>query len=267
MRRVLAVLGIIFFLALNVFDPEQTLAQATQATEKSIATGDFSGELTNANGEPISNATITVKVNDPNREAVTDKEGHFNIKAVNLGKADIIFKAYGYDTIQEKGIQLRDRMDLSRTLREESAGPWLLLLFIPALFGMFVAALNINNRFNRFWVAFANGGIWVGILGGLSYKGITKYEFLYPSLTFEFYVPLLGFLGALLYVLELSRRGREDINREQEFQQRLILGPYVAIVMVVLFGKDLALSISPRLSEGEPSHFSADCWWWQCFSG
>ena len=57
--------------------------------------------------------------------------------------------------------------------------------------------------------------------------------------SFELYIPILGFVGALLYVLDLCRRGREDIPRGTEFGMRLIMGPYVAIVMVLLFANNL----------------------------
>jgi hypothetical protein len=180
------------------------------------------------------------------RLGITDKNGDFTIKNVKPGPANITFHAYGYDDLTEQGVPLAENISLDRTLREKSTGWWLLLLFVPAILGMFISAIAVSPDFGSCSFRFLTAGIYglswfVVLLIPLVLKGITKYEFLYPSLDFEFYVPLLGFLGALLYVLDLSRKGQEEIDKEAEFQQRIILGPYVAIVMVVLFGKDLGL--------------------------
>lgn len=100
---------------------------------------------------------------------------------------------------------------------------------------------------SRFAIAMVSGLIWgvtltlliwqgeVGAEGGLSLR------LLHPALEVELYVPILGFVGSLLYILDLSRRGYEDIPKGTEFGLRLIMGPYVAIVMVVLFGENLGI--------------------------
>lgn len=99
---------------------------------------------------------------------------------------------------------------------------------------------------NRFFVAALAGTIWAATLVALAWAAPAtppwgQVFFFDPKLTFPLFVPIFGFIGALLYVLDLSRRGREDIPKGTEFGMRLIMGPYVAIVMVVLFGKDLGL--------------------------
>jgi hypothetical protein len=207
----------------------------------------LSGIIKKPGGEAIPEATVAVAPPIV-RTGITDKDGKFTIEAVKPGPADITFHAYGFDDLIERGVPLSGHLTLNRTLREKSTGWWLLVLFVPAILGMFVSAYirsreaKSGKTVNRFWMAGIYGAFWfVALLIPLLISGITKYEFLYPSLNFEFYVPLLGFLGALLYVLDLSRKGLEEINKEEEFQQRIILGPYVAIVMVVLFGKDLGI--------------------------
>ncbi|KPK91628.1 MAG: hypothetical protein AMJ94_06895 [Deltaproteobacteria bacterium SM23_61] len=51
--------------------------------------------------------------------------------------------------------------------------------------------------------------------------------------TVPLFVPFFGFFGALLFVIDLFRSGvGRDIDPYREFALRLVLGPYVAIVIV-----------------------------------
>jgi hypothetical protein len=85
-------------------------------------------------------------------------------------------------------------------------------------------------------------------------KGIYFFD---PEFKFDFYVPILGFIGALLYVLDLCRRGREDIPRGTEFGMRIVMGPYVAIVMVLLFGNNLQfVDLESPIAKGTVAFFS-----------
>lgn len=99
---------------------------------------------------------------------------------------------------------------------------------------------------NRFFVAAFNGVVWLIVLTMWAYRapvdteGQYKLYLLHPGLSFEIYIPILGFIGALLYVLDLYRKGREDIPKGTEFGMRVVMGPYIAIVMVVLFGRNLS---------------------------
>jgi hypothetical protein len=99
---------------------------------------------------------------------------------------------------------------------------------------------------DKFRIALLNASIWAVTLAVLavgvgfgSQQGASKLALFHSSLAFEFYVPVLGFFGALLYVFDLYRKDPEDIPKGQEFGMRLIMAPYVAIIMVVLFGRDL----------------------------
>jgi hypothetical protein len=60
-------------------------------------------------------------------------------------------------------------------------------------------------------------------------------HYFHPVLSFSLAVPVFGFLGALLFVIDVFLKGKQDANIHMEFVMRLVLGPYVAIVMVVLF--------------------------------
>jgi len=60
-------------------------------------------------------------------------------------------------------------------------------------------------------------------------------NFFHPSLSFSLSVPVFGFLGALIFVIDVFQTGKQNVNSSMEFILRLVLGPYVAIVMVLLF--------------------------------
>ena len=150
---------------------------------------------------------------------------------------------------------------------------WPLLLLVPGVVGLWIAAAKEHwfgpgdnegtpageepsnaeqdpSRLsqNRFIIAAMAGTIWgltllamAACLPALSPEnGAPLFHLYHSELGFSLFVPILGYIGALLYVLDLSRRGREDIPQGTEFGMRLIMGPYVAIVMV-LFAENIGL--------------------------
>ncbi len=249
---------------------------------------DFTGTLTNAKDEPIANAMVTLEQDAGQviRKAVSNTAGRFGFQKVSPRVATLTVEANGYTTMREQGVQLADQLNLLKTLQEVQSvgGWWTLLLLLPAVLGLGVATVKeewkrrtndhqdgaetenpqTDNRFdNPFLVALLNGVIWTGTLALLLWQGVLasqhvhKLQLFHPSLAFDFYVPVLGFLGALLYVLDLSRRGREDIPKGTEFGMRLVIGPYVAIVMVVLFAHELAfVDLTSAISKGAIAFFS-----------
>ncbi len=250
--------------------------QSVSAEEKSI---DVSGTLTNVKGANIPNANITIVQGGPDiktvRKAVSDKDGTFSIKSVKPDIEIITYEASGYTTIEERDVRLRDNLDLSQTLQAESVGGLgLLLLLFPGVSGLAVYAFKTNfikeAILNRFMVALINGLIWAFTLAGLWYcLGLYRYgtyelQLFHPSMTFEFYVPFLGFLGSLLYVFDLFRQGGHvttndegDMPKGKEFGMRLIMGPYVAIVMVVLFTQDFSfINLTSPTGKGILAFFS-----------
>lgn len=68
----------------------------------------------------------------------------------------------------------------------------------------------------------------------LSQGNTDSLPFFHTALSVPLYVPVMGFLGSVIFVADLFRSGREDFSRSKEFAMRLVLGPYVAIVMVML---------------------------------
>lgn len=68
----------------------------------------------------------------------------------------------------------------------------------------------------------------------LSQENTDSLPFFHTALSVPLYVPVMGFLGSVVFVADLFRSGREDFSRSKEFAMRLVLGPYVAIVMVML---------------------------------
>jgi len=80
------------------------------------------------------------------------------------------------------------------------------------------------------------GGVTFLILWwNLKDKTSSDMHFFHPGLSFSLAVPIFGFLGSLLFVMDVFLKGKEDTNTCMEFVLRLVLGPYVAIVMVLLF--------------------------------
>jgi len=93
------------------------------------------------------------------------------------------------------------------------------------------------------WVAVVNGIVWAAVLAWIWFyasllHGVTKIQFFNSSLAFAFFVPLLGYLGSLLFVFDLFRGKDDDTFKDKEFGMRILMGPYVAIVIVALFGKE-----------------------------
>jgi hypothetical protein len=145
---------------------------------------------------------------------------------------------------------------------------WPLLLLLPGAAGLGVAAVkehcerkrkcaqvrasgtqqqpspSEDGLDNRFLVAAVAATIWLVTLAFMiplvepNEAGVPFYKLFHEEFGFYLFVPVLGYIGALLYVLDLSRRGSEDIPKGTEFGMRLVMGPYVAIVMV-WFAEDI----------------------------
>lgn len=62
--------------------------------------------------------------------------------------------------------------------------------------------------------------------------------FFHKTISFPLFVPLLGFLGSIIFVVDLLRKRSQKqgkgVDAVTEFALRLVLGPYVAIAVVVL---------------------------------
>jgi hypothetical protein len=69
--------------------------------------------------------------------------------------------------------------------------------------------------------------LWVG--------EVEQLTFFDAHLSFSLFVPACGFLGALVFVIDIFQGGRQDVNT-REFAMRLVLAPYVAIIVVIFVG-------------------------------
>jgi hypothetical protein len=175
-----------------------------------------------------------------------DDEGKVVFRQVKAGPAELEYSFDGLETTRVRRV-LAPGSDLSASLRFDWF-PSALLLLVPgigvlALFAgvhgrrdgtdpaggrrdraLMVASLLLwGATFSLFW--------WL-----LKSRGGEGLHFFHPKLSFALSVPIFGFMGALIFVIDLLRTGSQAVPAYREFALRLVLGPYVAIVMVLLFG-------------------------------
>ena len=210
------------------------------------------GTLTDAFSEKgIPNAKITAIQGYKRIEQSTDKDGTFKLSLSN-GPATISYQASGYMEFEDE-IIVTDGMEINKLIPKDSANGWsTILLLLPGVFGLFVAwfkefacgrdAAETSCQ-SRLLVALVNGIVWAVVLACIYYNvslkhGVTKIQFFHSSVAFEFFVPFLGYLGSLLFVFDLFRDKESDSFKDKEFGMRIIMGPYVSIVFVALFGKE-----------------------------
>ena len=228
------------------------------------------GKVTDSKNAPIPNAVVTVNQGVTERKAVTsneegDQKGTYRVECLGPARFSISFSAPGFSTITEKGRNITGgTTSLSKALAIESIGGlWLLALFVPAVMGLVVSLFATRHRGKagrgadddgatssgeqelaiRLTVALWNGLFWSAVLMLIWWKAllpnnIYKMQLFSPNLTFDFYVPLLGLFGALLYVFDVFRARDDDRFKGKEFGMRIVMAPYVAIVVVALFGRD-----------------------------
>lgn len=237
----------------------------------------LTGKVTGSKNVPIPNAIVSVNQDATERKTVTSSaerdKGTYRIKCLGPSPFSITFSAPGFGTITEKGRKITEDTKWLTTLAIESIGGlWVLALLVPAIVGLLVPLISTSTKVRaivsgvrvkagagaigavaspvgghelaiRIWVALLNGLTWTVVLGVIWWKAVLPHnvytmQLFSPNLTFDFYVPLLGFLGALLYVFDVFRANDKDRFKGKEFGMRIVMAPYVAIVVVALFGKD-----------------------------
>jgi hypothetical protein len=259
---------ILFFLALSTI--ALGVAGAQELEDKEIT---FMGELRDSKDKAVSNGQVVVTRNGTKYIEVTNQGGLFSLKIPSNGPFNVQYIADGFIPLLETEIMVKDNEKIVKRIRKESlGGRWILLIAVPGLLGLAVAWFAewfrvkkhaTSLTYHRLAVSVANGLIWAGVLAGIWFfmtaqeEGVTKVQLFNHALTFEFYVPMLGFFGALLYVFDLLRSGSDDEFKSKEFGMRIIMAPYVAIVIVALFGKDLHfLNLSSHTGHGALAFFS-----------
>ena len=236
------------------------------------------GKVTDPTNVPIPNAIVRVNQGATERKTVTSNvegdKGTYRIECLGPSPFTITFSAPGFGTITEKGRNITEvtKWPTTTLAIESIGGLWILALFVPAVVGLFVPLISISTKVRaimsglrvkegagaigavassveghelciRIWVALLNGLTWTVVLVVIWWKAVLPHnvytmQLFSPNLTFDFYVPLLGFLGALLYVFDVFRAKDNDRFKGREFGMRIVMAPYVAIVVVALLGKD-----------------------------
>jgi hypothetical protein len=202
----------------------------------------------------ISKAIVTAIQGGEKFEQSTTDDGRFEL-FLNPGVTNITYRAPGYGKLEDRIIVANGMEEITKRMHRDSVNGWsTIMLLIPGVFGLLVACIKeyadrkkVTNspkrNQNRMLVALANGIVWAIVLAWIwhyasSVPGVTKIQFFHSSLAFEFFVPLLGYLGSLLFVFDLFRGRDNDSFKDKEFGMRIIMGPYVAMVIVALFGKE-----------------------------
>jgi hypothetical protein len=209
--------------------------------------------ITNPVGEGIHRARVRVhQSNGSIWSRSTDENGGFSFAALTAGPARVEYSANGYQPLVVERT-IREGSDLSASLSLESF-PSALLLLIP---GIVVLALRANMNWrvetlagpspnpNRILIL-TSLAIWGAAFSllwfMLSRSNIDSLNFFHPNLSFPLFVPFFGFLGALMFVADAFRTGQRYTEGSSEFAFRLVLGPYVAVVMLLLVRDNLVQS-------------------------
>jgi hypothetical protein len=175
------------------------------------------------------------------------QDGRVMFTDVKAGPAEV---TYSYDGLGLGSVQrfLMPGSDISPTLRFASF-PSALILLIPG-----VGVLGVLAYMSLRWRQDPDRQRQVGdpalMLASLVLWGATfavlwfllksregsGLHFFRPTLSFSLSVPIFGFIGAMLFVIDFLRTGTGGAPDYREFALRVALGPYVAIVMVLLLG-------------------------------
>ena len=179
---------------------------------------------------------------------------------VKAGPAMVEYIAPGLEKKTKEDFILAQGSDISETLGFDWF-PSGLILLIPGVSVVFWWAwMNMKwagdpdkqRRTGEFWLISISLGAWVFTFFLLwlllKFRGGGSLHFLHPQLAFPLFVPIFGFVGALIFALDLLRTDSRDrttskasesapteVSGFREFALRLVLGPYVAIVMALLF--------------------------------
>jgi hypothetical protein len=210
-------------------------------------------------GWALENAWIEVTQNGK-RFSFFAEDGKFNLEKENLklmtGPATVTYRAAG---VNPRNIETELAPDTTlATSLPFDPFPYGLLLLIPA-----IVILGLRAGLDWLWwrlkwdyrnlalvliiiAAALWGGTFLALWWLVGDEGANTLHFFHPALSFSLAVPIFGFLGSLLFVIDVFQTGmpvavladqteKQNINTSMEFVLRLALGPYVAIVMVVLF--------------------------------
>jgi hypothetical protein len=207
------------------------------------------GRITGPQRWKIQNALFQVTRNGLTFSEPADEKGEVIFKKLRAGPATVKYSADGVQAKEVPDALILEGSSLSASLLFDWF-PYGLLLLIPAVVVLALrAGLDLrweqtddNARYITSILIIVSLLIWVAtflclwlMLRG---KGDNSLHFFHPALSFSLAVPIFGFLGTLLFVIDVCQKktaGKQDVGTAMEFVLRLVLGPYVAIVMVLLF--------------------------------
>jgi hypothetical protein len=213
---------------------------------------DLRGWITVPKGWGIENALVQITRNGTTLSKRTDAKGEVVFENLKAGPATVTYSAEGVQTKQVPDILIVEGTDLSESLPFDWF-PFCLVLLIPAIVVLVSrAGMDMKGWWKRceedddhycaaslslICIALVTwAGTFFYLWHALSDKTSYNLHYFHPGLSFSLAVPVFGFLGALLFVIDVFLKGKQDAETHMEFVLRLVLGPYVAIVMVVLFG-------------------------------
>jgi hypothetical protein len=221
------------------------------------------GVITTPRGKLIPHAFV--KVTDAIGTTVVaqaNDKGEFQLENLKAGKAKVVkYTAEGYQEKSIGDLVLSERASLSVVL-QPNLSPVGLLLLIPGIVVLALQAvidltqdaegkmravkpLDPKSPPNKWpdpnaWLIIASlvswGLMFFALCHSMRMNGIESLTFFDPSLSFPLFVPACGFLGALVWVIDLFQQKRPAINTFRQFAMRLVLAPYVAIIIVIFFG-------------------------------
>jgi hypothetical protein len=201
---------------------------------------------------------VLVQVRESNGAIISerpDERGKVVFENIKAGPATV---KYSYDGL---GLGVVDRFlmagsDISPTFRIASfpsarfaSFPPTLILLIPAVsvYGL-LACMSLwwrqdpdrQRRIGDPALMVATLVLW-GVTFAVLWLLLKSREgsglhFFHPTLAFSISVPIFGFIGAMVSVIDLFHTGGQGALDYRQFALRLVLGPYVAIVMVLLLG-------------------------------
>jgi hypothetical protein len=198
-------------------------------------------------GWGIENALVQITRKGVTLSRRTDANGQVTFENLKAGPATVSYSADGVQAMAAANTLIIEGGDLSASLLFDWF-PFGLLLLIPA-----VVVLALRAGLDWWWkqnpdehsmdttsiLIFASLVIWgatfLCLWFALRDKTSNNLHYFHPGLSFPLAVPVFGFLGSLLFVIDVFLKEKQDAKTSMEFVLRLVLGPYVAIVMVLLF--------------------------------
>jgi len=226
---------------------------------KTIAT--LEGVISTPRGRPIPHAVVEGQdALGTSFQTQANDKGQFQLKNLKAGMAKKMkYTAEGYQDWSPPGeLLLSERANLSIVL-EPCPTPFGLLLLIPGIVVLTWWAYTGRGHGNilpaepldlespedersdpNALLLIVSLGLWGLVFFGLwlwmNLRSIESLTFFDTNLSFSLFVPVCGFLGALVFAMDLVQQKHPSITTFRELAMRVLLAPYVAMIIVIFFG-------------------------------